>query len=442
VDWGIKLQFSSLKTRVLVWFGTVALIVLSLFASSFNYFLNNSINNNIKSRLQFIAKRHNEHIQAQSIGVALINDGKIQKRNSAFDLKNYQYYLHQKGNFFIISHQEDDDYIDALYIAQQGTKQVLIYKKNIDNKIEDFQDILLYLIPILLFVFIFLASKMVDKILLPINKLRDATKNITITKFTQEIKIPKEDDEIKDLVISFNAMIKRIKDGVARLDRFNSDVSHELKTPLTVIQGEIEIALRKLREPKEYEKSLKSIQKQSYQIELIVKQLLLLTKYSKENIQDSFENCSLDSILMNTVDKFQLKLKEKNIKLHLEKLEPINMNANFTLIDSIFVNLIDNAIKYTPKNKNITISLYQDDKIHFVITDEGIGIKNEHLSKITQRFYRVDSSRNKKVDGFGLGLSIVKNGILMHEGSLDIQSTETDGTTVTVLFPANYDKDE
>ncbi len=438
MDLGIKLQFSSLKTRVLLWFGTVAFVVLSLFALSFNYFLNKSINSNIKSKLQIIAERYNENIQVQNIGIALINDGKIQKKNSVFNLKNYKHYLHQKQNFFIIPHKKDDDYIDALYIAQQGKNKILVYRKNIDNKIENFQDTLLWLIPILLLVFIFLASKLIDKILLPINKLRNATKNITITKFTQEINLPKEDDEIRDLVLSFNAMIKRIKDGVERLDRFNSDVSHELKTPLTVIQGEIEIVLRKLREPKEYEKSLQTIQKQSKQIDLIVKQLLLLTKYSKENIQDTFEECSLDSILMNTIDKFQLKLKEKNIKLHIDKLEPINMNANCTLIDSIFVNLIDNAIKYTSQNKNITISLYQDDKIHFVIVDEGIGIKNEHLSKITQRFYRVDSARNKKTEGFGLGLSIVQNSIWLHDGNLEIISEKDIGTTFKVDFSISF----
>ncbi len=434
MDWDIKLQFSSLKTRVLLWFGTVAFVVLSLFSLSFNYFLNNSINNNIKSKLQFIAHKYEDHIQTRNVGIALISNGKIQKQNNVFNLKNYKYYLHQKQNFFIITHEEDDDFIDALYIAQQGKNKILVYRKNIDNKIENFQDTLLWLIPILLFVFIVLASKMIDKILLPINKLREATKDITITKFTQEIDLPKEDDEIRDLVVSFNAMIVRIKDGVERLDRFNSDVSHELKTPLTVIQGEIELALRKLREPQEYEKSLQTIQKQSRQIELIVKQLLLLTKYSKENIQDTFEECSLDSILMNTVDKFHLKLEEKNIKLHIEKLEPANMNANCTLIESIFVNLMDNAIKYTPQNKNITIFLYQDNKIHFIITDEGVGIENEHLSKITQRFYRVDSARSKKIEGFGLGLSIVQNSINLHEGSLKIDSHLNKGTTVSVSF--------
>jgi len=428
------LKFRSLKTRILIWFGSIAFVVLSFFAFSFNYFLNQNINNNIKSRLQLIAHKSSNYIKAPNVGIAIIHKGEIEKKNYEFTLKNYKKYLYRKQNFFIFIHDKNDDYIDALYIEKMGDKTIVILRKNIDNKIEGFQDILLFLIPILLFVFIFLASKMIDKILILINKLISATKDISITKFTKNIEIPKDNDEIKELVISFNAMIDRLKDGVERLDRFNSDVSHELKTPLTVIQGVIEITLRKSREPQEYEKSLQTIQKYSKQIELIVKQLLLLTKYSKENIKESFETCSLDSLLMNTIDKFQVQFQEKNLKLHIKKIEPINIEANPILMGLVFVNLIDNAIKYTPENKNITISLYKDSKINFIIKDEGIGIKKEHLSKITDRFYRADSSRNKKIKGFGLGLSIVKNSVFMHGGSLKIDSEVDIGTTVRIIL--------
>lgn len=421
-----------MKIRILLWFGSLAFVFLSLFAFSFNYFLNQSIDSNIKSKLQLLA--HKRDKKTSNVEVLTLHNGTIEDSTAAFSLKNYKKYLNQKEIFFIITHTGDDDYIDALYIDKQGAKTTLIVRKNIDNKIENFQDVLLFLIPLLLLAFIFLASKMIDKILLPINNLISATKNISITKFTQEIALPKDDDEIKELVISFNAMIKRLQKGVERLDRFNSDVSHELKTPLTVIQGEIEITLRKLRTPQEYEQSLKTIQKQSKQIELIVKQLLLLTKYSKENIKESFEKCSVDTLLMQVIDKFQLQLQEKNLKLHIEKIEPINMQANPILIESIFANLIDNAIKYTSKNRNIYISLYQNSKIYFSIKDEGIGISKEHLSKITERFYRADSSRNKKIEGFGLGLSIVKNSVLMHDGNLEIESDKENRTTVKVVF--------
>jgi hypothetical protein len=196
VGWDIKLKFKSLKTRVLIWFSTIAFIVLSLFSFAFNYFLNQSINNNIKSRLELASRKYKEHIKMQNIGVAILENGHIKQKNSLFTLKNYKKYLHQKENFFIITHSEDDDYIDALYILHDGNKTIMIFKKNIDNKIEDFQDTLLWIIPILLFVFIFLTSKTIDKILIPINNLIDSTKNIHVTKFTKNIEVPKEDDEI------------------------------------------------------------------------------------------------------------------------------------------------------------------------------------------------------------------------------------------------------
>ncbi len=427
------MKFNALKTRVLVWFGAVAFVVLGIFGLSFNYFLNKSIDNNIKVKLQLIAHQYNDYKNTPDIGIAIIREGKLREKNSNFTLKNYKRYLHKQQNFFIIE-REIDDFIDALYVEQSPSQSIMIYKKNIDNKIEDFQDTLLFLIPLLLIIFIFLASKMLDKILHPVHDLTKATKDISITKFTKKIPLPKEDDEIKALVISFNEMIERLKDGANRLDRFNADVSHELKTPLTVIQGEIEITLRKLREPKEYIQSLQTIQKQSFVIEQIVKQLLFLTKYSKENIKESFEKVSLDTMLISCVDKFQTQLKTKNIKLHIIKIDPLTLEANPVLIKSIFVNLIDNAIKYTPENKNITISLYKDSKIHFIIKDEGIGIPPKQLQKITDRFYRVDQSRNKKIQGFGLGLSIVKNSVAMHGGSLEIESKEGAGSVFRVVL--------
>lgn len=432
--WDIKLKFNSLKARVLVWFGTVAFIVLALFALSFSYFLDKSIDNNIKSRLEFIAHKYEDHIATENIGIAVIKDGEIKIKNSDFTLQNFKHYLHKKENFFILEHTQDDEYIDALYIEKVGTKKIMVFQKDIDNKIENFQDILLFLIPILLLIFIFLASKMLDKILSPINRLINATKDMSVTRFTKSIEVPKEDDEIKELVVSFNAMIERLQEGIEGLDRFNSDVSHELKTPLTVIQGEIELAFRKTRDSLEYQNTLSTIATQSKKIELIVKQLLLLTKYTKENIKNSFEECLLDSLLIGVIDKFQIQLREKNLHLEIQKIEPIVMQGNPILIESIFSNIIDNAIKYTPKDKKISLRLYKDSKINFVVKDEGIGIDKEHLVKITERFYRVDSSRNKKIDGFGLGLSIVKNSVLMHEGSLDIKSVEVGGTIVTILL--------
>jgi len=229
-------------------------------------------------------------------------------------------------------------------------------------------------------------------------------------------------------------MIKRLKNGVETLEQFNSDVSHELKTPLTVIKGEIEIALNKERDCKYYEKSLNVISSETEQIQAIVDNLLLLTRYNKENIRTTFQEVSLDSLLLGVVEKFNHKLKEKNINLDIKKFESIIINANSILITSIFSNLIDNSIKYSENNTNINIVLYQKESIHFIIEDEGIGIAKEHLDKVQERFYRIDESRCKKIKGFGLGLSIVKNSINLHNGDMKISSQKDIGTKIEVVL--------
>jgi signal transduction histidine kinase len=275
---------------------------------------------------------------------------------------------------------------------------------------------------------------MTDKILQPIHNLIQTSKNISINNFSKNIEVPQEDDEIKELVISFNEMIQRLRDGVTMLDRFNSDVSHELKTPLTVIQGEIEITLRKVREPQEYERSMQTIFNQSKQIQSIIEQLLLLTRYSKENIKESFEECQLDSLLLNAVEKYETQLDKKNIKLHIQKLDSATLQANPTLMSSLFSNLLDNAIKYSSNDRNIYISLTKNSKIIFTIRDEGRGVAPQQLDKITQRFYRADASRNKQIQGFGLGLSIVKNSVELHNAIMKIESKINKGTSVQIIF--------
>jgi len=439
-------MYNSLKPRILIWFGSIILLILVLFSFSFYYFLNKNINENIKIKLNHKALYVKENILPYIKDKSIINDkalsssyiaifknSKIIAKSVNFNLEDINKHIDIQHPFLIIEN-DNDETINAQYILDTDDYKIYIYDKNIDNKIEEIKDALLIFNPILLLLLILTSSRLIDKVLLPIKKLTKTAKEISVNNFSRTIPRPKDDDEIKELIDSFNEMINRIKDGVETLNRFNNDVSHELRSPLTVIQGEIDVTTRKMREPIEYQKSMKVIHYEAQQMQKIVENLLLLSKYSKNNIKDSFELCSLDSILLTINDKFNARLKEKNINLQLQTIESISINANYTLINSIFSNLIDNAIKYTKENKNIYISLYKKDKIYFIIQDEGIGIAESSLSKITDRFYRVDESRNKVVKGFGLGLSIVKNSIELHNGTIKIKSTPNKGTTVTIVI--------
>jgi len=402
---GIKLKFNSLKTKILVWFSVSVAIVLIFFSFSFYYYFNKSVENSIKNNLLNIAYKITNDKNYKSNAIIKIKPSN--KQNIKFTIKDY------------------GEYLKATLFFYANNKEFIITKK-IDDKSEDIVDTMLVLEPVLLFLLIFLASKMIDKILIPIKNITKTSKEISINNFKNTIS-QNEEYELKELINSFNEMIKRLQNEVKSLDRFNTNVSHELKTPITIIKGEIAIALKKNRSAKYYQNSLISISQEINNIQKITDNLLLLTKYTKTNIIETFENGDLDTILLEVIEKYNPLLNQKNIKITL-KIEHIKFKCNSQLLYHIFSNLIDNAIKYSPKNSNINISLYKNKKINFIIEDEGIGIDKNEISKITEEFYQI----NKSTKGFGLGLSIVKYGVLLHNGELKITSNK--GLKVHIIF--------
>ena len=445
------MRFKSLKTQVLVWFGGITTILLIIFNITFYKFLEENIKLSIQNKLYNKAVFINDKLKTgihikellkdkkvESFEIAIIKDDKIIYKKGDANFKKLATYTKDKKTFFVFTQGNSQNGLFIFKIYEPFKGAILFYERDIDkeinSKLAEVKNSLFVLEPILLLFLIFAASKLIDKILKPIKNITATANNISVTDLSQTIKQPSSDDEIKQLVDAFNSMIKRLNTEVEQIEQFNSDVSHELKTPLTVIKGEIEITLNKTRESDYYVRTLKTIDKESHQIQLIIDNLLKLTKYTKSNIQQTFEMVSLDSLLLDTINNYNIQLKEKNIKLHLERFESIELNANLQLISIIFSNLIDNAIKYSLTDKNIYIELYKLDKIYFTVRDEGIGIEKEQLSKVMNRFYRVDESRNKKIKGFGLGLSLVKNSVELHDASIKIDSEKDEGTRVKVIL--------
>jgi signal transduction histidine kinase len=403
---------------------------------SFYYFFEKSFVLGIESKLYNEATYIKESINIKPLAsikhkfpFAVIKNNKIFFKTKEFEFNSISKI---KNNFTILDGKEFISAVYSMRIDEPFSAKIVVLEKEIDERLEDILYAMLILEPILLLMLIYIANKMLDKVLLPVKSISSIAKNISVNNFNEKITLDDSEDEIKELAQTFNDMIDRLRDGVEKIERFNSDVSHELKTPLTVINGQIELALNKERDIEYYKKSIKNIQNESNKIQNIVEELLLLSKYSKENLKKDFLMCDFNALLLETLEKYTSKAKDKNIEIEIERFEKVVSKASATLILTVFSNLIDNAIKYTPNNKNIYISLHQDDKIHFIIRDEGIGIPKNKLPFITDRFYRVDESRNKKIKGFGLGLSIVKNSVELHGGVLHVDSTEGVGTTLHV----------
>jgi two-component system phosphate regulon sensor histidine kinase PhoR len=215
---------------------------------------------------------------------------------------------------------------------------------------------------------------------------------------------------------------------------FVVNVSHELRTPLTAIKGYVETLYEEADvKSRNY---LEIIRKHTDRLINIVKDLLFLSELEEKGFMLQIEKLNLKVLIENILKIFEQELKEKKLKAELraEADLPLIEGDPFKL-EQMFINIIDNAVKYTKKGK-ITISLKKEDRnARIEIQDTGIGVPKEHLDRIFERFYVIDKSRSKKLGGTGLGLSIVRHIALLHDGDVSVKSTPDKGTTFTILLP-------
>jgi len=217
---------------------------------------------------------------------------------------------------------------------------------------------------------------------------------------------------------------------------FVVNVSHELRTPLTSIKGFAETLEEEVGEKQR--QYVEIIKRNTDRLINIVSDLLLLSKLEEKGDRLEIEKVRVENVIENVLRIFKHGLKEKSINLKLDIKDDLpQVKADAFKLEQMFINLLDNAVNYTEKG-GIAVSLERkEEKIEIIIEDTGIGIPKEHLSRIFERFYVVDKSRSKKLGGTGLGLSIVKHIVLLHNGTIDVESTPGIGTKFIITLPVN-----
>jgi two-component system phosphate regulon sensor histidine kinase PhoR len=217
---------------------------------------------------------------------------------------------------------------------------------------------------------------------------------------------------------------------------FIANMSHELRTPLTAIKGFAETL--ETEEDIKNRRYIEIIKRHADRLMYIVNDLLLLSELEARGTSVVPEEVSLKKLIENISRIFEQRIKEKDLTFTIDVQEDVPViNVDPFKIEQMFINLIDNAIKYTEKG-GITLSIHQaPSAVTVVLQDTGIGIPTEHLQRIFERFYVVDKSRSKKLGGTGLGLSIVKHIVLLHGGKIEVDSAAGKGTKITVTLPVN-----
>ncbi len=324
--------------------------------------------------------------------------------------------------------------IEPFYIE----KAALVIAKpagDLSRTLEYLKDILTIAIPLTLLISglggIFLARRSLK----PVKEITDIAQNISENDLTQRISIHTK-DELGTLSSTLNRMIERLEKAFRRQKEFTSDASHELRAPLAVIQAEATLALSKDRDALSYRKTIEVVSKEAEQMTTLTNQLLELARADSGQANIQFTEVDLTALLTDICDEMTVLCSEKELTLTREIPDRLKINADLSGIRRVVLNILANAINYTNKGGTIRLNVYQRFKKTIIsIEDTGIGIPASQQSRIFERFYRVDKSRERSDKSSGLGLAICKYLVLLHRGHIQVQSVEGKGSRFDIVLP-------
>jgi two-component system heavy metal sensor histidine kinase CusS len=285
---------------------------------------------------------------------------------------------------------------------------------------------------ILVFVLYLIMYYVASKAIKPVQKLIQSASEINESNISSRLPLPNNKDEIYKLATTFNDLLNRIENSIEQQKQFTADASHEMRTPLTIIKGTLEVLLRKERTPEQYEKKINEVITQTDRLSYLFDQLLQLARAESNNTIIKKEKIILKEKIDHLINGGDLLLNKNQIKYNI----PSNcvVFADAALLDRILENIISNAIKYNTPNGNITFE-WNEKSNSLLIKDEGIGISKDQQPYLFNRFYRADNSRSSEIKGNGLGLSIVKKLCELQHIKISVESAENKGTSFTLQFP-------
>ncbi len=231
--------------------------------------------------------------------------------------------------------------------------------------------------------------------------------------------------ELTELAVSFNEMLNRIEDGFQRLSNFSADIAHELRTPITNLKTQTEVALSQVRSLEQYREILYSNLEEYERMAKMIGDMLFLAQADNNQLKPELVSVNLDTEVQDLFDYFEAWAEDRFVSL-IRNGPVLYVQGDRLMIRRALSNLLSNAIRYTPSGQAVTVSLFADsnDKVVIRVENPGLAINSEHLPRLFDRFYRVDPSRQRKGDGAGLGLAIVKSIIDAHGGTIAVKGED------------------
>jgi heavy metal sensor kinase len=299
---------------------------------------------------------------------------------------------------------------------------------------------LLFLTPIGVLLAAAVGWEMSRRALRPMRNLADAARQIDIEQLQQRLPTRGTNDEVDEVAQAFNETLERLENSVGQMQQFTASISHELRTPLTTLRGEAEIALLEARSVEEYKHVLASQLEEFDKLSHMINQLLTLASAEAGEIHWIDQRVDLSALALSLADQLDLIATNKKVALETEVQPNINIRGDASWIERVILNLLDNAIKFTPEGGRVKISVAaEDNQAVLRVQDTGIGIPPESLPRIFDRFYRAEPSRSKQIEGVGLGLALARWIVEKHRGRILADSQPGRGTTLSVYLPLSQD---
>jgi heavy metal sensor kinase len=270
-----------------------------------------------------------------------------------------------------------------------------------------------------------------------VDKITESARSISASNLANRLEEPGTGDEIQRLTETLNEMLGRLDQSFQKITQFTADASHELRTPVTVIRTAAELALRRPQADGEYRETLQQILEEAERTTGLIEGLMILARSdsgSEVFLADSVDLCS---IVAGVVRKGKTLAEAKNIEFSTDIPDsPIEIIGDAEKLSRLFLILVDNAVKYTPAAGRVNVRVgVREGRAIVAIQDSGIGICQEDLPNIFERFYRADKARSRELDGFGLGLAIAKSIADAHKAVIQVESANATGSTFTVALP-------
>ncbi|MBM4178500.1 MAG: heavy metal sensor histidine kinase [Ignavibacteria bacterium] len=296
---------------------------------------------------------------------------------------------------------------------------------------------MLYALPLVLFVSVVTGWFIAGKSLRPVDEITRLARQITARNLGQRLPKAQNNDEIGRLIETLNEMIERLEASFAQVKQFTSDASHELKTPLAILMGELEIALRRQMTADEYRATLTSCLEEVERLTHVVQGLLELSRAETGQSIIERKPVRISTLVADVCDDVLLIAETKGVQLTTDLQQDLQIIGDKVRLHQAILNVVENAVKYTPTGGAVRVEFRKvEDELRLFVSDTGIGIAPEHIPHLFDRFYRVDKARSKNIHGTGLGLAIVKWIVDVHHGTIKVVSSEGVGTTMQVTFPS------